>query len=84
MALSRTRASRQARDEIRICRQGRGWVVNSYDSAAKADRISHEMTFYSARAVRQEMVITRTFELMGVDLEEAHARTQRLLGRIFR
>ena len=66
-----TKARKQARDEIRMYQHGRGWVLNSYDPRAKADRISHEMSFFSARDVRRESIIARTYELMGYPWNDA-------------
>ena len=77
--MSKTRAMAQARDEIRFYREGprnerQSWVVNTYDPDFDADRISHRMDYFAARAVAAEARLSRTYELMGMDTLDASDR----------
>lgn len=63
--MTKSAAIRQARNEVRLYPQGRGWVLSQWDQQVRAWRNSHEMQWGEARAARRHRRMARAYELMG-------------------
>lgn len=80
MSMTKTAAMRQARSEINMYAQGRGWIVSRWDADARAYRLSHEMNYFAARYNRARIVRTRAYELTGMDACDAEIQAEMDLG----
>jgi len=68
--MSKTAATKKARSEVVMYRQGRGWIVSVYDHRARATRLSHEMRWPAALAFAREAREDRAQELLGIPTDE--------------
>jgi len=65
--LSRTGAKQTAHRESHMYRQGRGWIVSTWDECVQCHRLSHELPFFEARQQLAEWRQQRAAYLCGED-----------------
>lgn len=69
--MSKTAALRLARADVRMSRQGRGWVVGDYDPQMRAWCVGQERTYWQARTETRDSRAYRALRLMGWSDERA-------------
>jgi len=65
--LSRSAAKAQAHRESHMYRQGRGWIVSTWDDAVGCHRVSGEETFQVARQSLADWRARRAAFLAGLE-----------------
>jgi len=61
--MTKTEATQQARSEITMYGQGRGWIISKWDPQVRASWLSEERDYYTARAQVAEARHERAAEL---------------------
>lgn len=69
--ISKSAAIKQARSEVLLYPQGRGWILSVYDENARLWRVSHELQWGTARNARKHQWNARAYELMGYSHDDA-------------
>jgi hypothetical protein len=62
--MTKTAARAQARRESSMYRQGAGWIVSTWDGGYKANRLTGEMSYWSARTFLREWREERAADLL--------------------
>lgn len=65
--MTKTQALKQATEDVTMYRQGSQWIMSSYDPKARANRVSHAMSYWVAREQVTQARAERVLVLMGHD-----------------
>lgn len=80
--MTKAEATRQAKEEITMYRQGKGWIVSAYDPRIQLNRISSEMQFWNAQdKVRAERT-SRIEELLCIAYDAEHGDDCHKSGKV--
>lgn len=63
--MSPTAARKQAASEVRMRRQGNGWIVSTWDSRVQCWREGHEMQYRAALAAAKTAREERVSRMLG-------------------
>lgn len=69
MSMSKTAAKRQAHQESHMYRQGSGWIVSTWDDSIKCNRVSGEVSYWTARHGLAEWRRWRANQLESITAE---------------
>lgn len=65
--ISRSEAIRRAREQVKIYRQGRGWVVDVWDEFCNAWRVGSERDYWQARQLAGQRMLEAAMREMGIE-----------------